>query len=409
MAKRVLCLIVLFVLINLNGLCEAIAGNKPEPHFSVLWDFYSANDIGARVWAMGGAGVANVNDLTAMVINPAAFKFDGRFQAYLEVVNKSKNRWMEEISGTNFYLKSRAIIPSFIGFGYNAAGPLYVGLAYSYPKYYKLDLGEMPLPWPIDPSSEEKMYPYDIFKHEKLVLSVNLQVWSGIFLGANLNYNRLSLDMRDYYTNDPRDYNQMISLTRASEVSYLSFKLGTLVEFSPAGDFLKGSKITLGMAYTPQEAFRPKVEWNEGDLYLGEEKFGETILPRRLELGMKISNLSFPVNFAGDIKFHDNSEVEGLVDRWDIHLGCEWEATDYAAFQLGYFNRLDYRDPDTGWLDEVGEYDQHFLTAGVRISLYYYLLQFSIRDSHLLSSGLIETTQISVGAGVGFLALRDQN
>jgi hypothetical protein len=402
MAKRIPCLVVLFVLINLNGPCDVIAGNKPEPHFSVFWDFYSSNDIGTRVWGMGGAGVANVNELTSMVINPAAFKFDGRFRAYFEVVNKSKNRWMEELSGTNYYLKSRAIIPSFIGFGYNAAGPLYVGLGYSYPRYYKLDLSGMPLPWPIDPSSEEKIYPYDIFKREQLVLPVNLQIWPGFFLGVNLNYNRLSLDMRDYYTIDRRNPNQMISLMRTSDVSFLSFKLGTLVEFSPTGDFLKGSKISLGMAYTPQEGFRPNVEWNKGDLYLGEDKFGETILPRRLELGIKISNLKFPLNFAGDIKFQDNSEVEDLVDRWDIHLGCEWEASRNVALQLGYFNRLDYRDPETGWLDEVGEYDQHFLTAGVRISLSDYLLQFSMRDSHLLSSGLIETTQISVGTGLGF-------
>jgi len=401
MGKKVLYFVAVLLPFSFNSLCEVKAGNKPEMHYSVFWDFYSTNDMGARVWAMGGAGVANVNDVTAMVINPAAFDFDDRFQIYFEVLNKSKNRWMKVIPRSGYYLESRSVLPTFVGFGYNIAERVTTGLGYASPEYYKMDLGEMPLPPPImEPPLDQTMHPYDKFELRQLVWPIKFEASRCVSLGVNLNYSFLSLDQWGYYTNDPQDWRTKIPITKVSDVHFLSFKLGALVGISQLLN-LQAGNVSLGMTYTPQESFRPKVEWRSS-MYYWEESFGETILPRRLELGMRISDLSFPLNFAGDVKFHDNSEIEDLVDRWDIHLGCEWESTDNLAFQFGYFARLDYRDPDVGWLDEVGEYDQHFLTAGVRISLYDYLLQFSIRDSHLLSSGLIETTQMSVGGGVGF-------
>jgi hypothetical protein len=397
MNKNLLCVIFLLVLFTLNAFREVEAGNSPEPHFSVFWDFYSENDIGARVWAMGGAGAANVNDLTAMVVNPAAFVLDNRFEFYFEVLSKNRNRWLKVVHQSDYYLKSPTVLPAFIGFGYKITDRLYGGLAFSSAKYYKLDLGDVLLM----PPALATMHPHDIFQNRELVWSINLEVTGGIFLGGNLNYDWMSLDMRGYYIPDPFEPSTLCPLARKSDVEFVNFKLGTLVEVDRVLNFGERGKMSVGMVYTAQKSFETETKWTFGD-YAEVERFGKTVLPARLEAGLKVCDLPFPVNFAGDVKYSHYSKIENLVDRWDIHLGFEWEATESIAFQLGYFTRLDYRNPDRNWLDEVGEYDQHFLTAGVRISLDDYLLQISVRDSHLLSSGLIESTQISLGAGIGF-------
>ena len=392
MVKNLSFLIVLLLVFNLWGLPEVSGGNKPELHYSVFWDFYSANDMGARVWAMGGAGVANVNDLTAMVINPAALNFEDRFQFYFEVLSKSKNRWMELLGGSDFYLKSPTALPTFVGFGYKAADPLYVGLGYSSPKYYKLDYGEMFITNPESPIPVGTFHQRDVFQNKQVVWPVNLELIRGLFFAGNLNYNWISLHLRGYGRS-----------TGESDVGFLNFKLGTLVKINQVLDLHEASKISLGVVYTPQKSFKTETEWRKPGDSTKVVKFSETVLPMEVEMGFTVCDLPFPLNFAGDVKYSRNSKIEELVDRWDIHLGAEWEKNSNLVFQFGYFSRFDYRrGPDEGWLDEVGEFDQHFLTAGVRISLCDYLLQFSIRDSHLLSSGLIETTQISVGAGVGF-------
>ncbi|MGB2697040.1 MAG: hypothetical protein WBD28_04170 [Candidatus Zixiibacteriota bacterium] len=401
MARKLLCVIILLLLFNSNAFSQAKIGTVVEPHFSVFWDFYSSNDIGARVWAMGGAGVANVNNLTAMVINPAAMYFENRFQIYYEGLNKSKIRWLEKID-PGMFLKSPQVLTTFTGLGYKITEEVYTGLGYSSPRYYKLDLGMVYITTPGNPIPIGGTNPRTVLHHKQFIWQINVYLGKGIFLGSNLNYNWISADARGYYIYEPFYESKPCQLKEESDADFVNFKFGALAEIHQILNFQGPGKINLGMVYTPKKYFEPKTEWKFGSHYK-EFSLGEKTLPMKLELGFKIYDLPIPLNFAGDVKYCDNSKIEYLIDRWDIHLGAEWEKSGNLAFQFGYFSRFDYRrGPDVGWLDEIGKYNQHFLTAGVRISLYDHLLQFSIRDSHLLSSGLIETTQISVGAGVGF-------
>jgi hypothetical protein len=69
---------------------------------------------------------------------------------------------------------------------------------------------------------------------------------------------------------------------------------------------------------------------------------------------------------------------------------------------VGYFSRFDYRNPKEGWLLGVGELDQHFLTVGVVLESQRFLWQASLRNSDLLSDGLMKQTHFSMGSGFHF-------
>lgn len=378
MFKNTFYLFVLLLLLNVNGFSQVRKIDDPDYNYSAFWDFYSENTIGARVWGMGGAGVANVQDLSSMVVNPAALMVRKRISFYGEILTKNKNPWLKEV--TDMYLESPVVLPDFIGVGFKINETFNTGLGFLALKTFNLDFGKVGISTPGKPIPDEYIEAYTHFRARQIFLPISVKVGKRVCLGANLNYNFISVKHLLIYKGE-------------SEKDYLNLKLGTLVQPS--------DKFNLGLTFVPQRSFSTETEWKGEDTSFV-EKFEKTTLPWELGIGFYFHNLGYPLNFAFDIKFSKNSKIDNQVDRYDYHLGAEIEISEEINILFGYFSRFDYRNPKKGWLDEVGEYDQHFLTAGVRISLCDYLLQISVRDSHLLSSGLIETTQISVGAGVGF-------
>jgi len=376
MIKKLFLLTGLVLLLNVWGFSQDDEGGY-NPVFSVVWDFYSKNNPGARVWGMGGAGVANVNDLTAMVTNPAAFDLNKRFNFYSEFTSKSDIKFLKE---NDYCLKSPDILPDFIGFGFKVNDRLKIGLGYSSPKYHKLDFGVIFRTDPFSPEPTDTIHLYYIFQSKQGILVVNYNFQEVVFFGANLNYNFLSYGL---FENSDKVY--------GLDVEYLNLKFGVLAKMDQLFGFKeKDIKFDLGFVYTPKKRIET------------EDYYKKTTYPAQLEIGFRIYNIPLPLSFAGDIKFSQNSQAKDLEDRWDIHLGCEWVATENLAFQFGYFTRFDYRTQEGIWTGDDEDWDQHFLTTGMRFSYDRYLFQISVRDSHLLSSGFIKTTQLSLGGGVGF-------
>lgn len=379
--KRIFSVVALVLLLPINAVSQIDGHPRKESefHFSSFWDFYAGNDLGVRIWGMGGAGTANVNDLSAMVVNPAALDLDRRFEVYGEFLSKSKTRWIEKLAD-GLYLKSPSILPAFIGVAYKINHQVAIGWGFCSPKYYKLDLG-------ISVRTDEsgnvigEFHSYDIFKIKQILLPLSFKLNENCFLGGNINYNFISLR------------SHLVDKKGESEIEYFNIKLGLLLRLTENFD--------LGITFVPEKKFKTKTTWKDEHSVIVEE-FGKTIYPSKFEAGIKLHHFSFPIDFAADIKYSRNSRSKYLEDRFDYHLGMEMKNFKHVAFQLGYFTRFDYRDPDVEWADKVGEYDQHFLTAGTTFNVGKLLLSGCIKDSHLLSSGLIEQTHLSFGAGLRF-------
>jgi len=379
--KRTFSVVALVLLLPINAVSQIDGHPRKESefHFSSFWDFYAENDMGVRVWGMGGAGAANVNDLSAMVVNPAALDLDRRFEVYAEFLSKSKTRWLKKFAN-GLCLKSPSVLPALMGVAYKINDQIVIGWGFCSPKYYKLDLG-------ISVRTDEsgnvigEFHSYDIFKIKQILLPLSFKLNENCFLGGNINYNFISL------------HSHLVDKKGESEIEYFNIKLGVLLRLTENFD--------LGITVIPERKFKTKTIWkDEHSVFV--EKFGKTTYPMRFEAGIKLYNFSFPIDFAGDIKYSKSSRAKYLEDRFDYHLGMEVKNFKHIVLQLGYFTRFDYRDPDVNWLDKVGEYDQHFVTAGATFYMGKLLLQGCIRDSHLLSSGLIEQTHVSFATGLSF-------
>jgi hypothetical protein len=379
--KRILSIAALVLLLPMNSLSQIDGniGGEPESHFSSFWDFYAENDLGVRVWGMGGAGVANVSDLSAMVVNPAALDLDRKFEVYCEFLSKTKNRWLGELV-KGVYLKFPLVLPAFIGVGYKINDQIAIGWGFCSPKYYKLDLG-------ISVRTDEygnvigKSHNYDVFKIRQILFPLSFKLNENCFFGGNVSYNFVSLSTH------------LEEKKGRSEVEYFDLKLGLLLKLTENFD--------LGITFVPERKFKTETVWKDEYTSFG-EKFGTTIYPQKFEAGIKLHHLSFPIDFAADIKYSKNSRAKYLEDRFDYHLGMEIKNFKNIAFQLGYFTRFDFRDPDVEWAEKIGKYDQHFLTAGATFNKGRVSFQGSVRDSHLLSSGLIKQTHLSFGIGLSF-------
>lgn len=378
--KSILCFVALVLLSPINVYSQIPDGHQrkePNPFYSSFWDFYAENDVGARVWGMGGAGVANVNDLSAMVINPAVLDLDRKFEVYSEFLSKSENQWLGElIDGP--YLKSPSVLPAFFGVAYKINGQIVIGGGYSSPKYYKLDLGTYVRTDELG-NVIGRYDAYDVFKIGQILFPLSFRLNEDCFLGGNISYNFISLSS---YLADKKG---------KSEVEYFNVKLGGLFRITENFDF--------GITIVPEKEFKTKTTWRD-NYSVFVETFRETIYPMKLEAGIRLHRFSWPIEFSFDVKYSKNSRAKYLEDRFDFHLGMEINKFKHTAFQLGYYTRFDFRDPDIEWLNKVGEYDQHFLTAGMTYNRGKFLLQGSIRDSHLLSSGVMEQTHLSFGAGL---------
>ena len=387
MLKRIFCLTTLLFVFGVSEFSRSeTAKAPPDLFYYSTWDFYSENNVGARVWGMGGAGVANVNDLTAMVINPAALSVKERISFYGEILtkNRSEEPWYEQqFQYVPTYLESPVVIPDFAGFGFKISRKVNLGLGFLASKTMNFDFGKGPVAIP----SKGRFDFYAHFRARQIILPVRVKITEGLHLGANLNYNFISVKRQTFNMWIPGLWKGK------SNTDYWSFKLGVL--YQPF------NRLDLGVTFVPQKNFSTETEWNVEDTTFVVD-CEKTATPWELAIGFCLHNLTHSLrNLALDIKYSNNSVICWDVDRLDFHLGVEIEAIKEISILLGYFTRFDYRVSE-GWNLAEGELDQHFLTAGISISLYDYLLQFSIRDSHLVSSGLIETTQMSVGAGVGF-------
>lgn len=378
MPKKLFSVIALILVIGVEGLCQDDEINAPDLNYSAFWDFYSQNGVGARVWGMGGAGVANVEDLSAMVINPAALRIQKSIRFYGEFLTKNKNPWLREIS--EIHLESPVVAPDFLGVGFRVSQRINTGLGFVAPKTFNIDLGKWGIVTPGEPIPEEYIQAWIHFRARQIVLPVSVRISDDVTLGVNLNYNFISVEQQLIYKGE-------------SEVDFFNFRLGALVQ--PTRRF------GLGLTFVPQKSFSTETEWRgDGDEYV--DMYQKTTLPWELGIGFCFHDFGYPLNFAFDIKFSRNSKIDKQVDRYDYHFGAEFEVNERISLLFGYFSRIDYRKPSGGSLLAPGELDQHFLTAGFSLELDRFLLQASLRNSDLLSDRLMEQTHFSLGGGFEF-------
>jgi hypothetical protein len=385
MLKRIFCLTTLLFIFEVNGFYQVGAAKaSPDLFYYSTWDFYSENNVGARVWGMGGAGVANVNDLTAMVINPAALTVKERISLYGEILtkNRSQESWYEQqLQGFPTNFESPVVLPDFVGLGFRISRKVNLGFLASKTMDFDFGKGGIGIP------STGFFDFYAHFRARQILLPVRFKVTEGLHFGANLNYNFIFVKRQTFNMWIPGLWKGK------SNVDYWNFKMGIL--YHPF------NKLDLGVTFVPQKSFSTETEWNVEDTTFVME-CEKTTIPWELAIGFCLHNLTHSFrNLALDIKYSNNSVIDWDVDRLDFHLGVEIEASKEISILLGYFTRFDYRVSE-GWNLTEGELDQHFLTAGLSIKIQRFLIQTSLRNSSLLSEGFMDQTHFSVGTGFHF-------
>lgn len=388
---------ILLSIIIISYLQNILQAEKSELSFSPFWDFYSNNRLSTSASGKGYTGIAGRNDISGVVLNPASLEIlKHKFQFCFEYVYKSNIQWLDGVV-SDVYLKE--LQPAFLsGLGVNLNKYIQTGILYYTGNSYKLDLGEVRV---IDENGNTigETYCYKRFRINSLSMPI-VTKYKNIRFGVNINYLYYCLEsilIGEWYGEECSGKASFYKL-----VPKFGIIISPLKNLSLGATFLPETKATI------EEKWSPKIRWIvlepsiKGDWFTPEDTIFNNTFPLEVGVGLQYKLNKLPLSFYLDYNYYDYSKDELLVDRNDIHFGAEYEFNRYFILRAGFFRQQDYRDENIQWYDDIGDYEQIFVTSGASIRLESFGLNFSIMDSHIGYIGEKKQTYINGGMTYNF-------
>ncbi|MCK4308270.1 hypothetical protein KAW50_08605 [candidate division WOR-3 bacterium] len=373
---------------------------ESELHFSPFWDFYSDNRFSTIASGKGCTGIAGANDISGAVLNPASLEIDKRCQFHFEYVYKSKVEWLEEVLDDVYLKQLHPTVLAGLGFHFNDY--LQAGILYYTNNNYKLDLGAVTV---IDEIGHEigRSFCYNKFKITSFSLPVVLCCKDIIRFGVNISYSHYSLE--EVLVGEWYEGKECVGKANFYKIVP---KFGAII--------FPLKNLSLGLTFLPETKETIVKEWSSDRnrwLKLKEpikrewfnpldENFQPNVLPLKIGIGLQYKLDKIPIHFSLDYNYSNNSKDELLMDRNDIHFGLEYDINNHLTLRTGFFKQQDYRNRTLEWCNKLGDYGQIFITFGTSFKVEYFVLNFSVMDSHLFSTGEIEQTYINTGATCSF-------
>lgn len=345
--------------------CSASALSE-DLMLSSYWNFYSDNRFSIEANGRGNAGLAGQGGLFASLLNPASLNISSGLQFTTGYSYKTKQPWLKDLwpDVGELYLKS--LHPCLLfGFNYGLSDDFQAGLVYYDAKSYKMDYGTSI--W-VDEDLEvisEPIDNYENIRSSSLYIPFNIKINAAVNFGLGVYINQNSRYLHFF-----RDYRC------------------TFYNFSIQPGLLIGPVNGLSVGFT----YRPGSETKYSDGY------GDLVhkAPAFLGLGLKLENPEMGTSFYFDFNKHWYSDINpDLKDRMDTGLGIE-QGLGKFKLRTGYFTVMDYRRPGTSMM-QVGNDYQYFLTGGATYPVGPVEISLSLMDSHMLSSGKLQQTQVSCG------------
>lgn len=350
--------IVCFLLILAVMPCLASAQSE-DLMLSSYWDFYSENHFSLTAAGQGNAGLADQGGILASILNPASLKIDPGLQFSTGYSYKAKQPWLEELWPDVGQIYLTALHPCLLfGLNYGINSKIQAGLVYYDRKSYRFNAGTFVA---VDETGEptDTFVAYEDIRHSTLLIPISFKLSKYIGGGLGIYANRLT--HRFHGSQDVT--NSLYSLY---------FRPGLLL--SPYN----------GLSFGLTGGYKTKASYIFGGVELAHSE------PAYLSFGLKLENPEIRTSFYFDFNKYWYSDIkESLNDRLDTGFGIEqdWKKLKLRA---GCYTILDYRRSSDN-------NDQYFITGGVTFPVGPMELTLSIMDSHILSTGSIEQTQIACG------------
>jgi len=343
------------------------------------FDFYSDNRFSTKANGRGYTGIANIDGISNVILNPASLDIKNELQVHFEYVYKNTVPWLIE----DWYLKP--LSPIFLaGCGIPINKYFQTGVVYYIKNSYQLEMKtviEMSPGGDIEnvyQSDEEKIYslliPFTV-KYKNIRFGVNLDSLNYVFTS------RVIMEGKVYY-----------NLSAEGKFEKLVPKFGVI--FSP------NESLSIGITFVPEteETMKVNKKSNISGEYVEEEHI---IFPLKLAVGIKHKPKVLPIWYYIDCNYSNESKIDkSFVDRIDFHFGLDYEISNKLILRTGVFTQKDYRSEDTK--KSFGSIDQVFATFGFSYKIGVIELNFSLMDSHLFSFGEIKQTYANCGLSFNF-------
>ena len=376
----ILLLVILFPL-NLFAQQDGPRGEYPDAIINPHWEFFSDNWLSTNSAGKGFTGVASLNDISAISLNPASLNVENKYNANVSYSYKPGIDYLPDIF-TDTYLRNGH--PSFsAGGAYRINENFQVGFAYQNNYSYKLDMVIITTNEFGNTLGKSEMY-YKSASHSFLVPFVFNYEW--LRLGTNLNLTYLRGEVyfgeSHFFPDTPT--------TGTGELWCFIPQIGFII--TPNEYF------SFGASYTFSFSDNITYEYDKTNIFTGTST-SYVYVPSRLTTGVEGMLLENKLKLSFEYHYANTSVIDYLKDKHNIHIGAEYSIDDSWMVRSGFFTLLDFRETDDIGFDN-STFDQFFITVGGTYK--YKGLAFNVA---LLSSSLTSSSDVKhsiINAGIGF-------
>lgn len=347
-----------------------------------FWDFYTTNYLSTQSSGRGFTGIASVNDISGILLNPASINIPNKYQINVQYTYKTRQQWLPSINLPDLAIKQQLFSGS-IGFGYRINKQFQTGFIYNNPSSLYFNIG--PIIQTNEYGNEIGRYDlyYDLVNHS---FNVPFVYTSNEFsLGLNLNYliSRYIIPRGGITTiGNPSGYStgDNFSATASIFKAHAGFIYNFMNGLSIGATVSSGGKSTAKYKY-PDGTEISNVKVN---------------FPWKAGFGFQYSLPKTSWKISADYNYTNTSVQNNLKDRHDFHFGVENVLNNHWTVRGGFFTLLDYRNNNLMWLDPVGDYNQYFLTLGTSYQKNNFIFNLAVLTSQI-STGIIKNTYVNAG------------
>jgi hypothetical protein len=356
--------------------------SEPDFYTNPGWEYYSDNTLSSVASGKGYTGIAGLGDISFVSLNPASLDVNKKFQLYLGYTYKSS-------LDRSYYspdLFFKPAFPSvFVGGAFRINKYLQAGLIYQNSYSYKVVFENF-----VYTNNEGQIIGIGEFGDKFVAHSLTVPIvfnYNWLRIGANLNITYSRTDMIQDYS--------------SPEFPYNSFR-SNLWRFNPKLGFIISPNKYFSFGGTFEPGFSDSTEWiSDNPTYNTKQPVK---YPNRISLGTELRLLDDKLNISLDYLYANTKANLYMKDMSNVHIGLEYKINETWKLRSGFFTLYDYRelDPRIGYGDELGSYDQYFITFGGTYKLNNFSFNLAFLDSHLLNTTKAAHTKITGGISYDF-------
>lgn len=339
------------------------------------WNFYSDNNLDAVSSGKGRTGIGSVGDISSTVLNPAAFEIENKYQMSFQYTYRTKQEWLTSLGIEDIYLKQNAFSGS-AGIGYKINKNLNIGILYSNPISFDLDLGVIIM---TNEFGQEigRYEAVDGYNTHNFSLPVTYK-YKNFRIGIAFNY---TLHRR--YLDFPDD-KMVIKFDRFNADAGILFEIINGLNF--------------GLKFRPEVNGEAKY-YSDNNPQMNEHT--DVILPMQIGTGLSYTIPQNKLNLEINYKYINGSKLKGQVDQHWFNFGIQYPLNNHWTIRGGLFNTPDPRDLNTNYGNREESFNQLFLTAGASVVADNVTFTLAVMDSRI-SSATLKYTFLTGGLKLNF-------